>query len=149
MTVSVEVLQSPTEAVLSAINRLLPQVSSSAVALDAGAVSRIIAQPGTSLLLARVGGQVVGMLTLVIFPIPSGLRAWIEDVVVDKSARRHGVGTALTEEATRRARASGVRTIDLTSRPTREAAIRLYTRLGFQARETYVYRLSDIDRRDS
>jgi ribosomal protein S18 acetylase RimI-like enzyme len=80
------------------------------------------------------------MLTLVTFPIPTGLRAWIEDVVVDETARGQGVGAALTEEAVRRARTVGARTVDLTSRPTRQAANRLYERLGFELRETNAYR---------
>ena len=81
-------------------------------------------------------------MTLVMFPIPTGLRAWIEDVVVDGAARGRGVGAALTREAVRLARADGARTVDLTSRPSREAANRLYERLGFQLRDSKVYRLS-------
>jgi len=75
------------------------------------------------------------------FPIPTGLRAWIEDVVVDDAARGQGVGAELTREAARLARAAGARTVDLTSRPSREAANRLYERLGFRPRDTKVYRL--------
>jgi ribosomal protein S18 acetylase RimI-like enzyme len=86
---------------------------------------------------------VVGMLTLVMFPIPTGLRAWIEDVVVDESARGQGVGAALTREAIRLAQAKGVRTVDLTSRPSREAANRLYERLGFELRDTKAYRYAE------
>ena len=80
-------------------------------------------------------------MTLVTFRIPTGLRAFIEDVVVDVSARREGIGEALTREAIAIARAKGARTIDLTSRPSREAANRLYQRLGFERRDTNVYRL--------
>jgi ribosomal protein S18 acetylase RimI-like enzyme len=82
----------------------------------------------------------VGMATLVTFRIPTGMRAWIEDVVVDDAGRGHGVGTALTEGMLDRARELGCRTVDLTSRPSREAANRLYQRAGFVARETNVYR---------
>ena len=98
---------------------------------------------GSSLLVARAAGQTVGMLTLVTFPIPTGIRAWIEDVVVDESARGQGVGAALTREAVRLARSAGARTIDLTSRPSRESANRLYERLGFRLRDSRVYRLAD------
>ena len=81
-------------------------------------------------------------MTLVVFPIPTGIRAWIEDVVVDGDARGRGVGAALNQAALDRARDLGARTVDLTSRPSREAANRLYRRLGFVARETNVYRWS-------
>jgi ribosomal protein S18 acetylase RimI-like enzyme len=78
----------------------------------------------------------------VVFPIPTGIRAWIEDVVVDEAARGRGVGEALNRHALDRARAEGAKTIDLTSRPTREAANRLYLRLGFVPRETNIYRFT-------
>jgi ribosomal protein S18 acetylase RimI-like enzyme len=142
MSLDVEVVHKLTDEDVTAINRLLPQLSKSAAPLDAGALTRVANWDGNSLLLARAAGEIVGMLTLVTFPIPTGLRAWIEDVVVDESARGQGVGAALTEEAIRLARAAGARTIDLTSRPSRQSANRLYERLGFQARETRTYRLS-------
>ena len=85
-------------------------------------------------------GQIVGTLTLVIFPIPTGIRAWVEDVIVDEEARGAGIGAALTQEALRLARAAGARTVDLTSRPSRDAANALYEREGFAQRETHVYR---------
>ncbi len=90
--------------------------------------------------MASVDGDIVGSLTLVVFRIPTGVRAWIEDVVVDESARGHGVGEALNREALRVAREHGAITVDLTSRPSREAANRLYQRLGFTERNTNVYR---------
>jgi ribosomal protein S18 acetylase RimI-like enzyme len=90
----------------------------------------------------RGGVQVVGMLTLAVFLLPSGVRAWIEDVVVDDEARGAGIASALVQAALDRARQLGARTVDLTSRPEREAANRLYVRLGFAPRETNVYRYS-------
>jgi len=92
------------------------------------------------LLIARDDERIVGSLTLVVFPIPTGVRAWIEDVVVDSSVRGKGVGEALNREALRIARNKGAVTVDLTSRPSREAANRLYQRLGFEKRDTNVYR---------
>jgi ribosomal protein S18 acetylase RimI-like enzyme len=80
------------------------------------------------------------MSTLVAFRIPTGKRAWIEDVTVDQAGRRRGVGTALTRAMLDRARELGCKTVDLTSRPSREAANRLYQQLGFVARDTNVYR---------
>jgi ribosomal protein S18 acetylase RimI-like enzyme len=90
--------------------------------------------------LAKVDGVIVGSLTLVIFHIPTGVRAWIEDVVVDADARGKGIGEELNKFALAEAKRQGATTVDLTSRPSREAANRLYQRLGFNARETNVYR---------
>jgi len=138
------VLRDVTDQDAAAINRLLAQLSRSAPPLDAEAVRQVAAWNGNSLLAARAGGEIIGILTLVTFPIPTGLRAWIEDVVVDESARGQGVGAALTLEAIRLARAAGARTIDLTTRPSREAAGRLYERLGFRLRDSRVYRLAEL-----
>ena len=85
-------------------------------------------------------GQIVGSMTLVVFRIPTGVRAWIEDVVVDESARGTGAGEALNRAAIDLAYSLGARTIDLTSRPSRVAANRLYQKLGFEQRETNIYR---------
>jgi ribosomal protein S18 acetylase RimI-like enzyme len=145
MSVEVEVLRDVADTDMPAINRLLTQLSRSAPPLDADAVRQIATWDGSSLLVAREAGQIIGMLTLVTFPIPTGLRAWIEDVVVDESARGRGVGAVLSREAIRLARAAGARTIDLTSRPSRESANRLYQRLGFRLRDTSVYRMADED----
>jgi len=87
-------------------------------------------------------GRIVGSLTLAVFRIPTGFRAWIEDVVVDDSARGAGVGEALVAAALDRAQSLGAKTVDLTSRPSREAANRLYVRVGFESRTTNVYRFS-------
>ena len=102
----------------------------------------MIASPATDVLIARDGSDVLGALTLVVFRIPTGVRAWIEDVVVDDSARGRGVGEALNQFALELARSKGAKTVDLTSRPSRAAANRLYQRLGFVARDTNVYRYS-------
>jgi ribosomal protein S18 acetylase RimI-like enzyme len=140
MGIQVEVIADVSEEDLTAVNRLIPQLSRSAPPLTGDALRQIVSWDGNYLLIARDGDRVVGMLTLVTFPIPTGLRAWIEDVVVDETARGQGVGAALTEEAVQRARTVGARTVDLTSRPTRQAANRLYERLGFELRETNAYR---------
>jgi ribosomal protein S18 acetylase RimI-like enzyme len=143
VSITVGVVRDVTEDDTRAINRLLPQLSGSAPPLDGEAVRRIASWEGNSLLAAWSEGEIIGILTLVTFPIPTGLRARIEDVVVDQAARGQGVGAALTREAIRLARAAGVRTIDLTTRPSRGAANRLYERLGFRLRDTRVYRLAD------
>jgi ribosomal protein S18 acetylase RimI-like enzyme len=130
-----------TEELVSVMGRLIPQLSSSSPPPDREALERIVASPACHLLLARDDdGTVLGSMTLVVFPIPTGVRAWIEDVVVDGDARGRGVGDRLNREALELARRLGARTVDLTSRPSREAANRLYQRIGFVQRETNVYR---------
>jgi ribosomal protein S18 acetylase RimI-like enzyme len=130
-----------TRDVVAALARLVPQLSSSAPAPSEQDIAAIASSPATVLLVARDGeGTVVGSLTLVVFRAPTGPRAWIEDVVVDSTTRSQGTGSALVREALARATAVGARTVDLTSRPSREAANRLYVRLGFVQRETNVYR---------
>ncbi|HUJ05826.1 MAG TPA: GNAT family N-acetyltransferase [Streptosporangiaceae bacterium] len=140
MSVDVEVLTVITDEVVEAFARLLPQLSTTAPPLDAAALAAIVAAPASTVLLARLDGRIVGTLTLVMFPTPTGIRAWIEDVVTDESARGQGVGKALTLAALELARAGGARTVDLTTRPAREAAGRLYERVGFERRESRVYR---------
>jgi ribosomal protein S18 acetylase RimI-like enzyme len=136
------VLTDVTDEVVQAFGRLLPQLSGSAPPLDREALAAIAASPAVTLLLARSSGAITGTLTLVTFRAPTGVRAWIEDVVVDGSARGQGVGEALTVAALRHAKAAGARTVDLTSRPSRVAAGRLYERAGFALRDSRVYRYS-------
>ena len=129
---------------VAAFERLTPQLSSSSAAPGADQLAAIVSSPATVMFIARNvdTGQIVGSLTLALFRIPTGMRAWIEDVVVDEAARGQGVGSELNHAALERARQDGAKTVDLTSRPTREAANRLYKRLGFVQRETNVYRFS-------
>lgn len=129
-----------TDELVEAFERLTPQLSSSNPPPAREALEEIVASPATMLFVARAEGRIVGSLTLALFRIPTGLRAWIEDVVVDDAVRGNGVGAALNEAALAHARAVGARTVDLTSRPSREAANRLYQRLGFTERDTNVYR---------
>jgi len=142
MSVTVEIANGVTEELVASLNQLLPQLSTNAVPLSASDVETLVVSPTTILFIARDDGRIVGSLTLVVVHIPTGLRAWIEDVVVDGSARGRGVGEALTNAAIEESRRRGVRSIDLTTRPSREAANRLYARLGFKLRETNVYRYS-------
>jgi ribosomal protein S18 acetylase RimI-like enzyme len=137
----VEVVATVSPELVEAIASLLPQLSSSSPP-SAAELATIVASPATSLLVARDGDSVLGMLTLAVFRIPTGVRAWIEGVVVDESARGRGIGEALTLRAVELAREAGARSVELTSRPTREGANRLYRRLGFEERETNVLRLT-------
>jgi 8-oxo-dGTP pyrophosphatase MutT (NUDIX family)/GNAT superfamily N-acetyltransferase len=128
---------------VAAFDRLIPQLSRSAAVPTPDLIREIVDAPATTVLVARDGrdnSRIVGLLTLVVFRIPTGVRAWIEDVVVDESVRGRGVGEALSQEAIRQAVGLGARTVELTSRPSREAANRLYQRLGFVRRDSNVYR---------
>jgi ribosomal protein S18 acetylase RimI-like enzyme len=128
------------EELVEAFRHLIPQLSSSASVPSADELAAVVESETATLLVAKDGDTIVGTLTLAVFRIPTGLRAWIEDVVVDERARGAGVGEALTREAIRRAGEAGARTIDLTSRPSREVANRMYEKVGFRRRETNVYR---------
>jgi ribosomal protein S18 acetylase RimI-like enzyme len=138
--VEVSICEVIDDEVVAAFERLIPQLSSSNPAPTKAELEEIAADRASTLFVARLHGRIVGSLTLAMFRIPTGVRAWIEDVVVDESARGHGVGEALNREALRYAKDNGAITVDLTSRPSREAANRLYRRLGFELRETNVYR---------
>jgi ribosomal protein S18 acetylase RimI-like enzyme len=142
MGADVEPVREVTDELVVAMARLLPQLAPGAPALDARQLQQLVAADATTLLVARTAEGIVGTLTLVLFVVPTGRRARIEDVVVDRLARGQGIGAALTVEAVRLAREAGARTIDLTSRPSRQAANRLYERLGFRPRESRVYRYS-------
>lgn len=141
--VEISIAGAATSEVVEAFARLLPQLSSSAVPLTREALTEIIGAPHNTVLLARdpaAGGRIVGTLTLVLFRIPTALRAWIEDVVVDDAARGRGIGEALTLAAVSLAKSRGAKTVDLTSRQSRKAAHRLYEKSGFHVRDTSVYR---------
>jgi ribosomal protein S18 acetylase RimI-like enzyme len=147
MTDMIEITESTevTPELVEAFERHTPQLSRSNPPPTSGELAEIAASEATILLVARDperqgADAIVGSLTLALFRIPTGLRAWIEDVVVDDSVRGQGVGEALNRCALEMARLRGARTVDLTSRPSRDAANRLYRRLGFEPRETNVYR---------
>jgi ribosomal protein S18 acetylase RimI-like enzyme len=134
-----------TDELVAAFARLIPQLTDRSRTPDREHLRRILETPGTTILVAREGEMIVGTLTLALVRIPTGLRAWIEDVVVDEAARGLGAGEALTREAIRLASDAGAKTIDLTSRPGRSAANRLYEKIGFQQRETNAYRYDVAD----
>ncbi|MBM3639016.1 MAG: GNAT family N-acetyltransferase [Actinobacteria bacterium] len=140
MTVHITIASTVDDELVKAFERLIPQLSSSNPPPSAAELTSLVESDASSLFIARVDGQIIGSLTLAMFRIPTGIRAWIEDVVVDSNARGHGVGEALNTAALEHAKKHGAITVDLTSRPSREAANRLYQRIGFKARETNVYR---------
>jgi ribosomal protein S18 acetylase RimI-like enzyme len=139
--VRVEEATEVTPDLVEAFTRLTPQLSKSNPAPTEAELREIVESPATVLFMARDDdGRYIGTLTLALFLIPTARRAWIEDVIVDESARGKGVGEALNRAALDRAKQEGAKTVDLTSRPSREAANRLYQRIGFKARDTNVYR---------
>ena len=131
-----------TDEVVDAMQRLIPQLSSSNPPPGRAELEEIVESPATTLFVARHGGRIVGALALVAFRIPTGVRTRIEDVVVDETSRGQRVGEMLSEAALEKARRLGARSTDLTSRPSREAANRLYARMGFERRESNVYRFT-------
>ena len=141
--IQVEECAEVTAELLEAFAQLIPQLSASSAVPTAAELQEMLGSGASHLLVARDdSGTILGCMTLVVFRIPTGVRAWIEDVVVDSGARGKGVGEALNSAALELAAGLGARTVDLTSRPSREAANRLYRRLGFVQRETNVYRWS-------
>ena len=150
---SVELIEQSSPELVAAMERLIPQLSRSAKPLTAEQTQALVEQDSVYLFVFRTdkpviaadgneveAGTILGMLSLATFAIPTGVRAWVEDVVVDAGTRGMGAGQQLVEAAVAHAQKIGARTVDLTSRPSREAANRLYRRCGFELRETNVYR---------
>ena len=125
---------------IEAFERLIPQLSSSSPPPSRDHLTALVASEDTVLFIARVDGRILGSLTLALYRIPTGTKAWIEDVVVDSEARGHGIGVLLNRAALDEARARGAKNVSLTSRPSREVANGLYRRIGFDPYETNVYR---------
>ena len=150
---SVELIEQSSPELVAAMERLIPQLSRSAKPLTAEQTQALVDQDSVYLFVFRTdkpviaadgneveAGTILGMLSLATFAIPTGVRAWVEDVVVDAGTRGMGAGQQLVEAAVAHAQKIGARTVALTSRPSREAANRLYRRCGFELRETNVYR---------
>lgn len=140
MSTTITIATEVTDELVQAFAQLIPQLSSSNPPPSREQLQAIISSDASTVFIARVDGHIVGSLTLAVFLIPTATRAWIEDVVVAESARGHGVGEALNTAAITEARRRGAVTVELTSRPSRESANRLYQRLGFVLRDTNVYR---------
>lgn len=137
----IEIAQNATLEIYETFVRLMPQLSSSSPAPSLEDLDKLISSPASILFLARADdGLIFGSLTLVLFHTPTGLHGQIEDVVVDEAMRGQGAGEALVRAALAHAKTQGARAVDLTSRPVREAANRLYRRVGFVQRETNLYR---------
>ncbi|RED50597.1 GNAT family N-acetyltransferase [Seonamhaeicola aphaedonensis] len=137
---TITALESIDDDVLNAFNNLIPQLSSSSPVPSKKDLETIINSGNTKLFVVKEGDTILGTLTLIFNKIPTGEKAWIEDVVVSENARGKGVGKLLTQFAVDYALEKGISKIDLTSSPERVAANKLYQKLGFQKRITNVYR---------
>ena len=139
--VVIEPVSCVTEELLDALSRLIPQLKISSPRLTRDDVAGLLSSDAVTLLIARVDASapILGMLTLIVYRVPTGVRARIEDVVVDESARGRGVAVALVERALDIARAKGADGVALTSNQRREAANKLYQKVGFKKWETNVY----------
>lgn len=139
--IEVEILTAIGDSEAEDLASLLAQLSTTAI-FDRERFDAIIAHDATDLIVARADGRIVGMATFVSLPLPSGLRGHVEDVAVDASMRGRGIARMLLTRMTSLATERGLRTLDLTSRPSRESALRLYESAGFVPRETNVLRFT-------
>ena len=139
--IEIEQVTEVSDELVQAFERLVPQLTAFSAPPTRADLEEMLSSRASSLLAARPepGGPILGVLTLVIFRTPTGLHAWIEDVVVEEGERRRGIGAALAQAGLERAARLGAKTVKLTSRPARESAIRLYQRLGFVRRNTDLY----------
>lgn len=142
VTISIAVA-ADAEELTAALQSLVPQLSRSNPPPTLEAVRAMLAHDAiTQFVARRDDGSIVGVSTLAVFPTPTAIRGWVEDVIVDEASNNQGIGRMLLDAMADRAREIGCKTVDLTSRPTREAANHLYRKAGFEMRETNVYRLA-------
>lgn len=149
MPIQITRITALTPAIAQAFERLLPQLAPNTPQPSPTQWEALLANPNSHVLVAHeidkpilAADAILGSLTLVLYRTPSGLHAWIEDVVVDEGARGRGIGEALCHAGLDIAKQAGAYGVSLTSRPSREAANRLYQRIGFVQRQTNVYLFS-------
>ena len=136
----IDIVTQADEELFDAFQRLVPQLTNNNPPPSLNDLADLVRDASSTLMVARSdGGQIVGALTLTVYRVPTGIRSIIEDVIVDNSARGQGIGDALMKYAINLAREKGAQNISLTSNPMREAANRLYLRVGFKKRETNAY----------
>jgi GNAT superfamily N-acetyltransferase len=142
LTVRIEAATEATDELQHALERLLPQLNPKLPALTAAKLRAAIADPATTVLLVRDEEAIIGTATVLVYTTPSWVKARIEDVVVDERARGRGVGEALVRRCLEVARERGAEVVELQSARWREVANRLYPRMGFQLRDSNLYRLN-------
>jgi ribosomal protein S18 acetylase RimI-like enzyme len=131
-----------TDELYEALQLLIPQMGIHKIPPTRDELTTLLTTPGAILLVARDSndrGKIVGVLSLTIYRVPTGLRSIIEDVVVDEKMRRQGIGEGLVGRAIELAREAGANGVSLTSNPQREAANQLYQSMGFELRKTNAY----------
>jgi ribosomal protein S18 acetylase RimI-like enzyme len=144
----IEEVTEVTDELMAAVALLLPQLSPTAALPTRTEMEDLLASPFNALFIARDPDRdddIVGIAALAMYRTPTGLHAWIEDVVVDENSRGKGFGAALTQACLQSAVKAGAHGVNLTSRPARQAANYLYQRMGFTRRETNVYYYAFID----
>jgi len=139
-TTAIVRVREATQETADAVDALLRQLSPRADRVDLVHLQRMVASETIRLFVATSGDQVVGMLTLIVAPVPSGWHGYIEDVIVDEAHRNKGFAARLVDAALDSAARTGAQHVDLTSNPEREVARTLYQRLGFEERGTTMYR---------
>jgi len=138
----IEIATQADEELRDAFQRLIPQLTNNNPPPSLNDLADLVRETSSTLMVARSDhGAIVGALTLTVYRVPTGIRSIIEDVIVDTSARGQGIGDALMKYAINLAREKGAQNITLTSNPMREAANRLYLRVGFKKRETNAYQM--------
>lgn len=131
-----------TDELVEAFARLIPQLKLNFPPLSKDELDTLLASDASILFVARYPDEqapISGILTLILYRVPTGIRARIEDVVVDEAMRGKGIGEAIVRHALKIAREAGADGVALTSNPRREAANRLYQRLGFNPWQTNLY----------
>ena len=142
MEITIEQIKTYTADLENTLNNLLMQEDPTVEKLTEDRIKEMIAAEANRLFAAKTSdGFIVGMITLIVYRIPAWKKAWIEDVVVDAKFRKMGIGTKLMQHAIGVARCEKVHSLNLTSRPQRELANKLYKSLGFEKRDTNVYRM--------
>jgi GNAT superfamily N-acetyltransferase len=141
--IRIEVVREATSELHAALARLLPQLNAKLPLPDLVRLRRLVADPAVTLLVARDGDEIAGTTTVIVYTTPFWIKARLDEVVVDESARGQGVGEALVKAALEIGRERGAQVAELQSGtgPGREAAHRLYLRLGFKIRDTDVMRI--------
>jgi ribosomal protein S18 acetylase RimI-like enzyme len=138
----VDVVTKADDELYEAFQRLVPQLTNNNPPPSLNDLAALVRDSSSTLMVARnEKGEIIGALTLTVYRVPTGIRSIIEDVIVDNSARGQGIGEALMLRAIEIAKEKGASNISLTSNPLREAANRLYLRVGFKKRETNAYQM--------
>jgi GNAT superfamily N-acetyltransferase len=129
--------------ILEALQRLLPQLNPRLPLPTAERLQRIIDDPDVTLVVARDGGRISGTTTVIVYTTPYWIKARLDEVVVDAEARGKGVGEAMVRYCLEVGRRKGAQVVELQSgrAEQRAAAHRLYKRIGFEVRDSDIFRI--------